>query len=465
MNKIKSVLFVSLLLVSNSCKEDPAVPDNLVNFESNAVGSAENETTLKIILSRAVSADTEVTISFVGTNATYGTEFTTDPAATGSLISLTILSGQSGAAFTVIKPDGFFYNGDESIEFTLVSAGDNLVLGETLTTSFSFGAITSQGATVTLQGKEDGGDPSNVYKNMAFVDMSGNKGTSVSRKSWNLAFYSGAEFRVALNPAYQSAAAPTTKIDITAVDATDADAIEASANNLNFAPAAGALAVVDSWDGNLGGTAFAAVSANDADNLVYLMSFEGSKTKDKWLKVKVVRNGNGYRVSYALVGSSSIQTLDVPKSSDYNFTFVSLENDAVVSVEPKAQNWDIYWSYSTYNAGNNTPYWFQDFIILNNLAGAGAAEVVSVDAVASEAAYIAFDEAAIASVTFLTTRDAIGSKWRVTNPATGIKRDRFYVIRDPRGNVYKLKFVTMGVGGDGGERGRPVVEYKLVKAI
>jgi hypothetical protein len=37
------------------------------------------------------------------------------------------------------------------------------------------------------------------------------------------------------------------------------------------------------------------------------------------------------------------------------------------------------------------------------------------------------------------------------------------VVKDPAGNYYKLKFVSMGVGGDGGVRGNPVVEYKLVK--
>jgi len=463
MNKLKYYSFALLLLTTNACKEDPLAPDNLVNFETDATGSTSLEGTIKVVLSRAVTSDTEVTISFVGTNATYGTEFTTDPAAVDNQIFLTILSGESEASFTVIKPADFFYNGDENIEFTLMSVGGTLVLGEQLTTTFSFSAITSEGATFTLQGKEDGGDPSNVYKNMAFVDMSANKGTSVSRKSWNLAFYSGAEFRVAINPAYQSAAAPTAKSDIALVDATDADAIEASANNLNFAPAAGALAVVDAWTGEITSTAFAEISATDASNMVYLLSFEGSKTKDKWMKVKVNRMTDGYKVFYALVGSTTIKTLDVPKSADHNFTFVSLETDAIVSVEPEKLDWDIYWSYNTYNAGNNTPYWFQDFIILNTLAGAQAAEIISADATAAATAYTAYDEAAIAGTTFVSTRDAIGSKWRSTNPATGIRRERFYVIRDPRGNVYKMKFVTMGVGSDGGERGRPVIEYKLVK--
>ena len=83
------------------------------------------------------------------------------------------------------------------------------------------------------------------------------------------------------------------------------------------------------------------------------------------------------------------------------------------------------------------------------------------------AAYTSFAEADLTGKTFVKTRDAIGTKWRaaaapgVTNP--GVKRDRFYVVKDPRGNYYKLKFVSYGVPAGDGERGKPVIEYKLVK--
>ncbi|HEY1055149.1 MAG TPA: HmuY family protein, partial [Emticicia sp.] len=96
---------------------------------------------------------------------------------------------------------------------------------------------------------------------------------------------------------------------------------------------------------------------------------------------------------------------------------------------------------------------------LNYTAGAEAAEVLE-----TTVSYDAYAEANIATTTFAKTRDAIGSKWRVTSGATvGIRKDRFYVVKDPLGNVYKLKFVSMGLASDGGERGRPVIEYKLVK--
>ncbi|WP_255157753.1 HmuY family protein [Siphonobacter sp. BAB-5385] len=43
-----------------------------------------------------------------------------------------------------------------------------------------------------------------------------------------------------------------------------------------------------------------------------------------------------------------------------------------------------------------------------------------------------------------------------------MKTDRFYVIKDAAGNVYKLKFINY-TSTDGGERGYPNIEYKLVK--
>ncbi|MEZ4901677.1 MAG: HmuY family protein [Spirosomataceae bacterium] len=88
------------------------------------------------------------------------------------------------------------------------------------------------------------------------------------------------------------------------------------------------------------------------------------------------------------------------------------------------------------------PYWFQDFISLNYIAGAEAAEVLT-----STTTYEAFVEANLTGLTFLKTRDAIGSKWRSTAPGTtaGIRKDRFYVVKDPTGNYYKLRFVSMGL--------------------
>ena len=309
----------------------------------------------------------------------------------------------------------------------------------------------SDGSTLTLSGKT----AESNYANIVFADLSTDKQSTADRKSFNIGLTSDSRFRVILNASYQTTAVATSKTDINAVTVND----PGTTVNLNHdITDAATVSLVDYWDGDITKTAFAEVSANDADNKVYLLSFEGSKDKDKWFKIKVTRNGTGYKLQYARIGETTIKTLDVAKNADYTQVFVSLENSKTVTVEPKKAEWDLSWSYSTYNSGLGSPYWFQDFISVNNLAGVSAAEVVAT----STLTYASFAEANIASLTFLATRDAIGSKWRVTT-GTGIKTDRFYLVKDSAGNVYKLRFVSMGLGSDGGERGKPVFEYKLIK--
>jgi hypothetical protein len=444
-----------------SCDDDPALPDNILTFETDALGLDEaEEVEVTFHLDRAESSDISLTIDFATENITYGTEFTTDPDGANGSLTVVIPSGSTEGSFRVIKTPGVFLEGDESVTFSISDAGETLVLGETVSVKVSFSAITSTGAELQLSGKTD----ASPYANTVYVDFSANQQTPVDRKSWNLGFYSGTDFKVVLNPAYQSTAAPLIKTDITTVNITDTETIL----NLNHdIEDPNTLPLADHWDGDLSKTTFAVVSATESENEVYLLSFEGAKSKDQWFKVKVNRNGDGYRVLYARVGETTIKTLDVPKNAAYNFTFASLETNAVVSAEPAKLNWEIEWSYSTSNSGLNTPYWFQDFILINNVGGAEAVEVVKADAATAETSFNAFAEADLAGFTFSSKRDVIGSKWRTTGGpgggATGIKRDRFYVVKDPRGNYYKLKFVSMGIGSDGGERGRPVIKYVLVK--
>lgn len=456
MNKLfNKFLIVCGIVALGACKEEVALPDNLAGFTTTQQGIDGEEATIQISLSRATDVAIPISIQLTPTLVTYDKEYVTEPAAVNNVVSVTIPSGQSGVSFKVKKKANVFLNGDETLALKMTSVGSPVLTGNNTELKLSFAAITSTGSTLTLEGKT----AESNYTNAVYADLSANATTIVNRKSWNLGFYQGGQFRVILNPGYQSSAAPTAKTDITAVTLADTTSVP----NLDFAPGGeGTLALADSWDGDLTKTAFAEVSATETQNKVYLVSFEGSKTKNKWYKVKVNRNGEGYKVQFAKIGETSIQTVDIPKNADVNFSFLSLETGKTVAVEPRKVNWDIQWGYSTSNAGTvpPTPYWFQDFVLLNYAAGAEAAEVLE-----TTVTYANYAEANIATTIFAKTRDAIGSKWRVTSPGatTGIRKDRFYVVKDPLGNIYKLKFVSMGLGADGGERGKPVIEYKLVK--
>ncbi|RBQ07755.1 HmuY family protein [Pedobacter miscanthi] len=312
----------------------------------------------------------------------------------------------------------------------------------------------SDGSTLTLNGKTSESN----YANIVYVDFSADKQVTADRKSFNIGLTSDGKFRVVLNPSYQTTATATSKTDITAVTIAD----PGTAINLNHDitdPLT--VSLVDYWDGDITKTAFAEVSATDAENKVYLLSYEGNKDKDKWFKLKVTRNGAGYKIQYARLGETTIKTLDVPKNSDYNLVFVSLENNKIIQAEPVKAGWDISWSYSTYNFGLGSPYWFQDYVAINNLGNVTAAKVST-----TIKTYVAFSESDITGLTFSALRDVIGSTWRTSPSQTGaggsVKTDVFYIVKDSAGNYYKLKFNSY-IAGDGGERGKPVIEYKLVK--
>lgn len=458
MNKVvKYLLVIAFLFSFNACKEDePPLPDNLAAFDSQELGfdNTKTEAEVKITMSRAETAPVAIKVDLSPTRLTYGTDFTTEPAASANSINVSIPAGQTFAIIKVIKKSGITLNGDENIVLKISTTGVPVMAGANTELKLSFTAITSNGGTATLNGKA--GDA--TYANAVYYDLSGNNQTGVDRKSWNLGFYTGADFRVILNPAYQSTALATTKTDITAVTLADSAGI---ALNHNIEDPA-SISAADDWTGDLSKTAIAAISATDAENKVYVYSFEGNKSADKWFKIRITRSGTGYKIQYARLGSTTIKTLEVAKNADFNFVFASLETEKVVSVEPRAKSWDFSWSYSTYNSGLNTPYWVQDYVGINKHGGVSGAQILT-----SSVSYADFKEANIAAVTWSTAADVIGTKWRgaaipgSTTPA-GVRADRFYVIKDAAGNVYKLQF-TSYTSTDGGERGKPTFKYELVK--
>ncbi len=322
----------------------------------------------------------------------------------------------------------------------------------------------SDGSTMTLNGiagTEDGTSAANSV----YVDFSADKQTPVLRSSWDLGFYSGAEFKVILNATNGASVAKLPKTDLNAV--TEADLAQA-----NLVITLGGTAEYGKLDDPretniLNKTAIAAISATDGENAVYLFNPAGGSHSspfnvDNVYKIKILRKGAGYTLQYAKLKETTFKTLDVAKDTKLNFSFVSLSGGKTVNVEPAKAEWDMVWTWSLYYSGapgSEFVYSFSDLVFTNNIGGVTAAQIST-----STKSYVAYAEADVASTNFLSNRDVIGSKWRITSPATsaGVNSEVFYVIKDGAGNVYKLKFNSFHAN-DAGTRGKPVLEYKLVK--
>lgn len=314
----------------------------------------------------------------------------------------------------------------------------------------------SDGKTETMNG---GGGGANAV-NSVYLDLSTDKQDGIARTSWDLGFYCGTDFRVIINNTVAASAKAITKNDLTQVTAADTVGLSAT---LELGQGAGTLDIIDDVEGDLTKTVIPAVSATDADNKVIILKPSNglvAAARD-WYKIRIVRSGSGYKLQYAKLSETTVKTIDIGKDTKYNLKYVSLETNAVVPVEPEKANWDIVWTLTTFRATATIPYTYSDYVYINYLGGVTAAEIVS--SIANNPSnYAAYNESSIGTTTFSSSKIVIGGNWRATTGTIGVKTDRFYVIKDPAGNVYKLKFVSFHAN-DGGERGKPVLEYKLVK--
>ncbi|WP_435525653.1 HmuY family protein [Chryseobacterium indoltheticum] len=108
------------------------------------------------------------------------------------------------------------------------------------------------------------------------------------------------------------------------------------------------------------------------------------------------------------------------------------------------------------------------FVTTNNVGGVGAYEVVIPSPASGVEAYTNFKVSDIDPTKFIyNNQRVIGANWRNPVGTNGLEvyGDRFYVVKDPDGNYFKLRFTrltkaTTDQSGQAGERGFAQFEYK-----
>ncbi|MBO9586037.1 MAG: HmuY family protein [Flavobacterium sp.] len=314
--------------------------------------------------------------------------------------------------------------------------------------------------------------------NQLYLDLSTGESKAVNRATWDFGFSTGSDFRVIINGSLKMAVKKLQTSDITLAQEIDAEV------TVGAGTTAASNGFVDNPTGVLAGagagigTAIAEISATDADNKVYLVNLgyavstskpaAGSVSVDGeargWKKVRILRNGAGYKIQYADLASKTFTEATIAKDAVYNFTFFSLITGNTVSVEPQKAKWDLnFTTFTNYlNAGSEVTYGYSDFIVTNMKGGTQAYQVLTADK-----SYEAFSKTDIIETNFTvsaTDQRIIGANWRSGGgPSTlpSIRTDRFYVIKDVAGNYYKVKFLAMT--NDAGERGHATLQYAILK--
>ncbi|WP_147677667.1 HmuY family protein [Algibacter pacificus] len=312
-------------------------------------------------------------------------------------------------------------------------------------------------------------------QNQVYIDLSTNTTTAIQRDTWDLGFYSGTEFRVAINGSIYMAVAELTETDIDAVSSLSTEVQELQPSVAVGTYKAENIIYVDAPDGTISETAISEISATDVDNKVYLVnlgnevgtetpstgSVEISGDSRGWKKIRVLKNGDDYILQYADLDATTHKEVTISKNSNYNFTFFSFNTETVVNVEPEKTEWDLNFTVFTNEIEGYGSYGYSDFVVNNVKADA---KVYMIDTDIDAFTYADFALTDVVDANFTNDQRSVGSSWRNgggPGSLPSLKDHVFYVVSDTDGNLYKLKFLAL-TNADG-ERGYPEFIYSLLQ--
>lgn len=468
--KKRFLFFSFLLLAIFACSSDDngGGTANSVSFSASSVNLTEDVTSVVISFSKPTSSAGAVTLGVIETEAEYGVDYTTDPAGSSTALEVDFEAGVSQVTFNFNKLVAAVEGQIKNVEFTIMAVSIDYEITGNTTIVLNFNEAALIGSSLA----PEVGGPGQA--NQVYIDLSSGAMTTVPRVSWDLGFHSGSEFRVILNNSVKMSAKSLGNTDLSAVVAED--------GNMLIGQGAGDISQVDDPSGIITGTAIAEISANDDQNFVYLINLGsnpsenapalGSVAADSgphrgWKKVRILRDGEGYKLQYADLNAATFSEVSIAKNAAYNFSFFSFTSDATVNVEPEKDKWDINFTTFTniVNFGTPVPYFYPDFVVNNSRGGALVYSVSTTDS-----SYENFSLSNVDHSKFIEDEQrGIGSSWRGTSTMGpgGFPVSQFvlidtifYVLKDPAGNLYKIRMTGGALENE--ERGHPRFVYELL---
>lgn len=310
------------------------------------------------------------------------------------------------------------------------------------------------------------GGPSEPNQVWVALDVKNMKVTP--RNAWDFGFYCGNEFRVIINTSLQMAAGKLDVTDIDSVSETDVASLKpiiaigtSQTDNINY---------VDDVKGNyLQRTAIDAVNQNNDENKVYLINmgydlYYGSSTSLNikgehrgWKKIRILRNGtNGYKIQYANLSDTTHEEFVINKKADYDFNFLSLEK-GIADVQPPKTDWDLCYTVFVNEIPGHGTYSYSDFITTNMMNNVS----VYMASVSEVGSYDAFERKNVDYTKFITDdQRVIGASWRTTFGGATAYTDRFYILKDHVGTLYKIRFIKLTDSNN--NRGYPQFEFDVL---
>lgn len=468
--KLLITKIVLLLLLLSSCggeDNENIASEFVVAFKSSDASFISTETSKEIALvfSFPATESGTITITNTETDVVYGEDYTinSETDINSEQIILVYNEGDTEVNFSVEKLKFYAEGADKLIDFSIseISNIDAITRGN-ITFSLSFTEVATLGAVISP--KVGGAN----QPNQVYVDLSLQSQKVVQRDAWDLGFYAGDEFAVKINGSIFMGAAILDATDLNSISESDV----ADLKELVITGAADTAEYFNDPAGDITQTAIGTIFEKASENKVYLLKL-GSEISDEtppigsvdlsgdvrgWKKIRVIREGGDYVLQYADLNDTSYQEISISKDSDFNFTFFSFNTESVVTIEPEKERWDLNFTVFTnlldFGDGSYGGYGFSDFIVTNIYGGVNSYQVSKADYT-----YDGFSESDIDDSLFTENPTTIGSNWRSVFTRLTLS-DRFYIVKDTEGNIYKLRFNA--VVSDGGERGNPSFDYTKI---
>jgi hypothetical protein len=281
------------------------------------------------------------------------------------------------------------------------------------------------------------------YSWQLFYDLETNTVVSKNLKdTWHLGFEaSAAGYRIILNTALPMFAYRTGKTDFSSVVIKDT------------------IGKVRSWDSPTGSLDSTAIGDWRSANQVFIVDkgYSVALAHQGFKKIQVLEaDYKKYRIRCADINGRNDQTIEVPKDSLYNFTFVSLgEVPAIVMAEPPKDSWDLVFTQYTHIFYDlNEPYLVTGCLLNRYSTGAFMDSFITFN----EIDYAKAREYILSP--FINT---IGYDWKKLGSTGGGGSDYTmnihmnYIIRTSSQQYFKLRFIDFY---DKQVKGNPKWEFR-----
>lgn len=458
------ILFTALFILGSCKKETEIEKDPLVvafKEKSTRFNEIKEQHKVELVFSEKPTKNGSVIIKLKGEDMVYAVDYKTNPEAKNDALEVPFRAGAEKLEFTylnLIPPQ----SKTRKLTFVIekINYDTSLIQGNT-SLVFSFEESLGGEFIPTIGGS--------TQPNQVFIDLSSKTEKLVKRDTWTLGFYAGETFNVILNETNFSNAGAINATNIDEVTEEDFKELQPKVTVFTYKPEDGIYS--DDPEKDFAKNAIKPIELEADKNKVYLLNLGraiSTKTpkvgsvsiageKLGWRKIRVLRKDKGYLLQYAELNSKTHKEIFIPKSKiGHTFTYFDVVSEKIVSVAPRAKDWDISFTAFTEKFPNGMSYGYSDYVTSNKFGGVKMYQYKEEEG----KNYSEFKKADVDESKLISSRRIPGSKWRNVFKKQ-IVSGVFYVIKDTNGNLYKLKFLQLV--NEKGERGHSKFMYELLK--